>query len=544
MSAWKLADVWETIAARQPERPALIQGARVITWGQFDARADALAARMVAAGIGKGAKVAAYLFNGPEYLETYFAAFKAGLDPINTNYRYGGEELTYLFDNADAEAVVFHSGFTATLEAIRPRLPKVKLWIAVAEPGHPVPAWAEDYEGVVATPPPARPFVSPWGRSPDDLLLLYTGGTTGMPKGVMWRQDDLFNVLGAGGQAAQGVPPIESLDQAASRLTDDWPRRTALVACPLMHGTGQFSAFITLNLGGAVALLPSRQFSAIELWNEVERLKADAIVLVGLAFSTPMLEALEANPGRWDLAHVKSMSSSGSMWSQENKRGLLSFCPNAMIFDSFGSSEAVGLGASASAPGQEAETAAFMLGPNCAVFVEDGSRRVQPGSGERGLVAVSGFLPMGYYKDPEKTAKTFKTMEGQRWSIPGDWAEVNADGTLKLLGRGSQCINTGGEKVFPEEVEEALKTHAFVRDAVVVGVPDPRFGERICAVVEPDGDHALTLPDLAEHVRAHLAAYKAPRELVVVQSIGRAPNGKVDYKAAKETALKALGVGA
>ena len=548
MSAWMIADIWETIAARQPDRPAVIQGARVVTWGQFDARADALAARLVEAGVGHDAKVAAYLFNGPEYLETYFAAFKAGLDPINTNYRYGGEELTYLFDNADAQAVVFHAGFTATLEAIRPRLPQVKLWIAVAEPGHPVPAWAEDYEAIVAKkaeggPPTNHPFKSPWGRLPDDLLLLYTGGTTGMPKGVMWRQDDLFHVLGAGGQAAQGVPPIETLEESASRLTDDWVRRMALVACPLMHGTGQFSAFITLNLGGAVALLPSRQFNAIELWNEVERLKADAIVLVGLAFSTPMLEALEANPGRWDLTNVKSMSSSGSMWSQENKHGLLSFCPNAMIFDSFGSSEAVGMGASASSPGAEAETAAFMLGPNCGVFVEDGSRRVVAGSGERGLVAVTGFLPMGYYKDPEKTAKTFKTMEGLRWSIPGDWAEVNADGTLKLLGRGSQCINTGGEKVFPEEVEEALKTHPFVRDAVVVGVPDVRFGERICAVVEADGDHALTLPDLAEHVRAHLAAYKAPRELVVVPSIGRAPNGKVDYKAAKEIALKALGVG-
>ena len=544
MSAWKLADVWETIATRQPDRPAIIQGERVITWARFSARADALAARLVEAGVSHDAKVAAYLFNGPEYLETYFAAFKAGLDPINTNYRYGGEELTYLFDNADAQAVVFHAGFTATLEAIRPRLPKVKLWIAVAEPGHPVPAWAEDYETIVGRTPATQPFVSPWGRSPDDLLLLYTGGTTGMPKGVMWRQDDLFNVLGAGGQAAQGVPPIETIEEAGARLTDDWPRRTSLVACPLMHGTGQFSAFITLNLGGAVALLPSRQFSAIELWNEVERLQADAVVLVGLAFSTPMLEALEANPGRWDLTHVKSMSSSGSMWSQENKRGLLSFCPNAMIFDSFGSSEAVGLGASASAPGAEAETAAFMLGPNCAVFVEDGRRRVEAGSGERGLVAVTGFLPLGYYKDAEKTAKTFKSMEGLRWSIPGDWAEVNLDGTLKLLGRGSQCINTGGEKVFPEEVEEALKTHLHVRDAVVVGVPDPRFGERICAVVEADGDHALTLPDLAEHVRLHLAAYKAPRELVVVQSIGRAPNGKVDYKAAKETALKALGVGA
>jgi fatty-acyl-CoA synthase len=307
-----------------------------------------------------------------------------------------------------------------------------------------------------------------------------------------------------------------------------------------MHGTGQFSAFICLNQGGAVATLPSRKFDAVELWNEAERLKATAIVLVGLAFSTPMLEALDASPGRWDLSSVRTLSSSGSMWSQENKRGLLRHCTNAVIYDSLGSSEAVGLGASASAPGAEMQTAAFMLGPSCAVFTEDG-RRVEPGSGERGMVAVSGFLPVGYYKDPEKSAKTFRQIEGQRWSVPGDWAEVNADGSLKLLGRGSVCINTGGEKVFPEEVEEALKTHPDVRDAVVVGVPDPRFGERICAVVEPEGACAPSLGELSAHVHGQLAGYKAPRELVLVETIGRAPNGKVDYKAVKDRALKALG---
>jgi len=543
VSAWTFADVWEAIAALQPDQPALIQGDRVVSWGRFDARADALAAHLVASGLSPEAKVAAYLYNGPEYLETYYAAFKAGLAPINTNYRYGGDELTYLFDNADAEAVVFHASFAPVLEPLRDKLTTVKRWIAVAEPGYAAPAWADDYETAVATAPPQRPFKAPWGRSPDDLLLLYTGGTTGMPKGVMWRQDDLFNVIGAGGHALMGLPPLESLTDLPQRI-GSYERPITLVCCPLMHGTGQFSAFITLNIGGAVACLPSRSFSAIELWDEAVRLKADNIVIVGLAFSTPMLEALEANPGRWDLSHVKAMSSSGSMWSQENKRGLLSHARNAVIMDSFGSSEAVGLGASASAPGAEAATAAFMLGPNCAVFTEEG-QRVRPGSGERGLVAVSGFLPVGYYKDPDKTAKTFRVMEGVRWSVPGDWAEVNADGTLKLLGRGSQCINTGGEKVFPEEVEEALKTHPGVRDAVVVGVPDPRFGERICAVVEPDpAGGVLTLEDLAAHVRARLAAYKAPRELVVVDSIGRAPNGKVDYKASRERALASLGVGA
>jgi fatty-acyl-CoA synthase len=542
--AWTIADVWEAVARSQPDQPALVQGDRVITWGEFDARADALAAHFIAKGLGHQAKVAGYLYNGPEYLEAYFAAFKGGFAPANTNYRYGPEEVRYLFDNADAEAVVFHAGFTDLLEKIRPQLPKVKAWVAVAEPGHPVPAWADDYDAVVAKIPNTRPAKAPWGRSGDDLLLLYTGGTTGMPKGVMWRQDDLFQVLGAGGNAALGIPPATSIEELVERIHGpDHLKATMMTCAPLMHGTGQFSAFIAFNGGGTVCVLPSRKFDAVELWNEVERLKVTNVVIVGLAFSTPMLEALDANPGRWDLSSVRAMSSSGSMWSYENKKGLLGYMPQAMIADSFGSSEAVGLGASASAAGAEAQTAAFMLGPNTGVFTEDG-RRVVPGSGERGLVAVTGFLPLGYYKDDEKTNKTFKWIEGQRWSVPGDWAEVNTDGTLKLLGRGSVCINTGGEKVFPEEVEEALKRHATVRDAVVVGVPDARFGERICAVVEPEAGEAPTLQELSQYVHSQLAGYKAPRELVVVDTIGRAPNGKVDYKAVKERALAALGVNA
>jgi fatty-acyl-CoA synthase len=541
MGEWTLAPIWEAVAAAQPDTPALIQGDRVISWAGFDTRADALAAALLERGLGRQAKVAAYLFNGPEYLETYFAAFKAGLAPVNVNYRYGPEELFYLFDNADAEAIVFHAGFAGTLEPIRARLPRVKAWIAVAEPGHGVPVWADDYEAVVAHAPATRPVRGPWGLSGDDLLLLYTGGTTGMPKGVMWRQDDLFNVLGAGGNAALGIPPATSIPELIARIQGpEHLRPTTITAAPLMHGTGQFSAFISLNIGGTVCTLPSRRFDPVELWNEVERLRATNVVIVGLAFSTPMLEALDAAPGRWDLTSVRALSSSGSMWSQENKRGLLRHMPQAMIADSFGSSEAVGLGASASAAGMEAPTAAFMLGPNTAVFTEDG-RRVEPGSGERGLVAVSGFLPQGYYKDPEKTAKTFKVIDGVRWSVPGDWAEVNADGSLKLLGRGSVCINTGGEKVFPEEVEEALKTHPDVRDAVVVGVPDTRFGERICAVVEPEAGARPDLSALSAHVRGQLAAYKSPRELVLVDTIGRAPNGKVDYKAIKDRALKELG---
>ncbi len=546
MTDFTYADVYEAIAGAQPDRPAIVQGDRTITWGDFDARADALAADFLAAGLTHQSKVAAYLYNAPEYLETYYAAFKGGFAPFNVNYRYGAEELLYLLDNADAEAVVFHASFAAVLDPLRARLPLMRRYIAVAEPGCPTPDWAEDYETVVARAPANRPVKGPWGRSGDDLLLLYTGGTTGMPKGVMWRQDELFRGMGQGGNVLTGLAPIESVDEIPARLADPTNYRpVGMSASPLMHGTGQFGSLTSLTLGGTVSLLPSRKFSAEELWSEAERHKVTRIGIVGLAFSTPMLDALDANPGRWDLSNIRFIGSSGSMWSYENKKGLLKHLPPGCILaDAFSSSEALGMGASQSAAGMEAQTAKFALGPNAAVFTEDG-RRVKPGSGESGMVAVGGVLPEGYYKDPEKTAKTFPTLEGRRWCMPGDWATVNLDGTLNLLGRGSVCINTGGEKVFPEEVEEALKRHPSIRDAVVVGLPDPRFGERICAVVELEaGAAALGLPEAADHVKGQLADYKAPRNLVVVDTVGRAPNGKVDYKDVKARALAALGIAA
>jgi fatty-acyl-CoA synthase len=546
MSGWNFADVWEEIAAATPERPAQIQGDRVLSWRDFDRRANALAAHFLKAGLGKDAKVAADLYNAPEYLETYYAAFKAGIAPVNTNYRYEAEELFYLFDNADAEAIVFHAGFAPKLEAIRARLPKVKTWIAVEDQGAPIPDWATGYESIVGAG--ADRVVAPWGRSGDDLLLLYTGGTTGMPKGVMWRQDDLFQVLGAGANALLLIPPFETAAEAGVRartgMAGDMalpPPSSLVVACPLMHGTAQFGSFGVLNTGGCIISLPSRRFDSCELWDEVHRLRANSISIVGLAFAQPMLEALEANPGRWDLSCVTRIGSSGTVWSHENKQALLTHLPpGAMLMDSLGSSEAVGLGGSTSVAGAEAGTAQFLVGPNSAVFTEDG-RRVEAGSGERGLVAVGGFIPAGYYKDPEKSAKTFRIFEDRRWSVPGDFAEVNADGTIKLLGRGSQVVNTGGEKVFPEEVEEALKTHPDVRDAVVVGIPDARFGEKVCAVVDMGEAAPLSLADLTAHVKGRLADYKIPRALVAAPVV-RAANGKVDYKAIRAQALEALGV--
>ena len=534
---WNIADVFEAVAARVPERPCQIHGERVVTWGELDARAGALAADLVAAGLGKQAKVACYLYNGVEYMETIVAAFKAAMAPVNTNYRYGPEEIFYLFDNADAEAVVFHASFTELLEGIRGRLTNVKRWYVVADATGDGPAWATPYEDVVTSG--ATLELTDWSRDADDLLLLYTGGTTGMPKGVMWRQDDLFNVLGAGGSPLMGTGPAADVDEVAARAAANEEPPVMVVACPLMHGTGQFSALITMVGGGAVVSLADRSFSVDQLFATIEARRATNVVIVGQAFAGPMLEFLDANPEAYDLSSIKVISSSGVMWSHDNKQGLLKHLPQAMLFDSFGSSEAVGLGASVSGAGVAEQTAQFAITENNAVFTDDG-RRVEPGSGEMGMIAVGGFIPVGYYKDEAKSAATFRTIEGRRWSIPGDFATVNEDGTIHLLGRGSVCINTGGEKVFPEEVEEALKTHPSVRDAVVVGIPDERFGETICGVVEPADGAEIDAAELKAHVTTQLAAYKAPRNVVVVDSIKRAANGKVDYKRLKGLASDEL----
>jgi 3-oxocholest-4-en-26-oate---CoA ligase len=467
---------------------------------------------------------------------------KARVVPVNVNYRYVEEELVYLYQDADLAALVFDAEFTERVAATLPRARKLRHLVRVGTPAPgspalPAVAFADAESGGSAE----RGFGP---RSADDQFIIYTGGTTGMPKGVMWRQEDLFKVLGGGGNLIEALPPLETPAEAGERAraaeaVEGSVLRLVLAAAPLMHATAQFTALSALTGAGAVATLPSQRFNATELWSEVERLGVTGVTIVGQAFAQPMLQALDADPGRWDLSRLRVINSSGTVWSHENKQGLLKHAPHITLFDSLGSSEAVGIGGSNSTAGQAAETAKFMLGPNTAAFSEDG-RRIAPGSGERGLLALAGFLPVGYYKDPEKSAKTFREFEGRRWSVPGDFATVEADGTLTLLGRGSQVVNTGGEKVFPEEVEEALKRHPAVQDAVVVGVPDDRFGERVCAVVEvAPGAPTPTLEELSTHVRGHLADYKAPRELVLAP-VSRSPNGKVDYKAAKALALERL----
>lgn len=538
MTGWNFADIWEIVAGRIPDAPAQIQGDRRFTWAQFDRRADGVARFLLGRSVTEQDKVAQYLYNCPEYLESLYGTFKAGLVPINTNYRYTDAELVYLWDNADVVAVVFHGTFAETIERIRDRLPNITTWLWVDDGTGPRPGWAIPYEDAAATDPGDRPAKGPWGRSGDHLLMTYTGGTTGMPKGVMWRQDDLVRTL-----VGNFAPDIrEGVDPAVIEAAVGGPGPVGLPACPLMHGTGQYTQLIILSMGGCTVTLTERHFDVAEFLDTVEREKVQQVALVGDAFSKPILAALDADPDRWDLSNLFVIASSGVMWSEETKSRLLSYQPGMILMDAFSSTEALGMGQSMSSASGTSHTAKFVLGENARVL-NDRNEDVEPGSGETGRVAVKGSVPVGYYKDPDKTARTFLEIDGVRYVIPGDYAKVEADGSLTLLGRGSVVINTGGEKVFPEEVEEALKTDPSVADAVAVGVPDEKFGEAVVAVVEPaDPTVGLDEGALIAHVKDQLAAYKAPKRILSIDTIGRAPNAKVDYKRLKAFARETLGV--
>lgn len=534
---WNFGDVFEVIAEEIPDAPAQVQGKRRFTWAELDRRANGIARRLIdEAGASKQDKVANYLYNCPEYIETVFACMKAGLVPVNTNYRYGDEELLYLWDNADAIAVVFHGAFGERIDALRSRAGKVRLWLWVDDGSGDCPDWAVPYEEPAELSKPGDRTVAPWGRSGKDLYMLYTGGTTGMPKGVMWQQDDLYRVF----VMTTKIDPLEpDLDHVRSRINKPGP--VCIPACPLMHGTGAFVSYQAMMLGGSIVTLENRHFDAVEFLDTVEREKVSSIAIVGDAFAKPILRALDTEPDRWDISSLKIITSSGVMWSESVKEGMLRHNPGMMLVDAFSSSEALGMGQSISTAGGAAETAKFMLGSRTRVITEDG-RDVIPGSGEIGMVAIKGPNPVGYYKDPEKTAETFREIDGERYSIPGDYAMVEADGSLKLLGRGSVCINTGGEKVYPEEVEEVIKELDGVSDAVIVGIPDERFGEAITALIETREGFEMNCDDVIAHVRSRLAHYKAPKRVIEIDSIGRSPAGKVDYKSLRSWAIDELGI--
>jgi fatty-acyl-CoA synthase len=533
---WNLADFFESVADAVPDRPALIQGDRRTNWQAFDERSARLAAAFTAGGLEPNAKVASYLYNCNEYSEGVFATFKMRGVPVNVNYRYLEDELVYLLDNSDAEALLFHGSLGDRVAKVIDRAPLVKLWIQVDD-GSPHQEFAARYEDLITGNDP-MPRID---RPGDDLYFLYTGGTTGMPKGVMWRHEDLFGVLGESVYPLIGeVRPDTAKDAGAvaKKLADAGPPRVHLPASPLMHGTGAFSSFQAMFLGGAICTLVNRHFDPHELWQTVERERVTQMAIVGDAFAKPMLRALEeaeAEGKHYDLSSLQLIISSGVMWSAEVKHGLMER-GNFICLDSLGSSEGVGFAGSISAPGAEQKTAKFTIGAGTKVFTDDG-REVTPGSGETGRLAVGGHIPVGYYKDESKSAATFVVIDGKRWSIPGDFASVEADGTIVLLGRGSVVINSGGEKVFPEEVEEAVKLHPDVVDCLVVGVPDERFGEAVTAVLAVRDGVEATDDDIHRALEG-LARYKRPRRFVFVPEIVRGPNGKADYKWAKDAATR------
>jgi acyl-CoA synthetase (AMP-forming)/AMP-acid ligase II len=537
---FNLADCFDVIAETCGTREALVQGPQRLTWSALERRARNVAAWMLARGATHQGKVAVYTYNHPAYMEGVYAAMKAGLVPVNVNYRYREDELRYLLDNADAEIAIVHEDFAPLLAKIAAALPRLRGILVVSDAGAPPSAaalaGAEPYETVATTdrPAPAAP------RTPDDHLFLYTGGTTGMPKGVMWRQGDLYRRLAGG-----GLLPAPATREAFREHVCNPPMPMRLViGPPLMHGTGWFTAVIAWLAGGAVILLDDpKRFDAHALFAVVEREKPTAITIVGDSFAKPMLRALDEAVRPYDLSSLMMISSSGVMWSQETKQRLLRFAPQVMLIDSFSSSEALGMGMSITTSAGVTETGQFQLSDTTRLF-DERLQLLEAQPGTKGLVGVGGPQPVGYYKDPEKSARTFVETPHGRFSIPGDWAQVNADGrTLSLLGRGSVCINTGGEKVFPEEVEEVVKRFEGVRDCVVVGVPDERFGEAITAVVSTDG-RPLAADGLKAFVKEHLAGYKAPKHVVIVDEVYRSPSGKADFKRTKAAAMAALGLAA
>jgi fatty-acyl-CoA synthase len=513
------ARAWLTVAELAPERIAIVCEDRRLTYGEFVERSSKLAAVMRAAGLTAGDKVAIMCVNSPEYLEAFFAAQLLGCVPVNVNYRYVGAELAYLLENSDARALIYHDAFAATVADALAQLPELPLTLNVEH----------DYQATLADATPLQIDREPSG---DDVVFLYTGGTTGYPKAVMWRSDDLYVALWQMARPGTQPPDVAESIRAGKQAA------TLLPACPLMHGTGLFITLSTLSGGGIVVLLPTARLDPEAVWSAIEREHVAVCTIVGDAFARPLLTALEKEPDRWDLSSLRAITSSGVTWSPETKRGLLDRLPRVTLIDSLGASEGI-MTRTETRAADDIAPARFKASDRIVVVTDDGEV-AQAGDGRIGLLGVGGAIPLGYYKDDAKTAATFRTVEGRRYSIPGDYATVEADGTIRLLGRGSACINTGGEKVYPEEVELALRSHPSVFDCVVVGVPDARWGEMVVAIVEPADGLTLDAEALRAHCHTTLAGYKVPKEFVIVDSMQRSPAGKADYNVLKKYATEAL----
>ncbi|HWA92720.1 MAG TPA: acyl-CoA synthetase [Rhizomicrobium sp.] len=531
---WNYGDVLEAVSnVVAPAAPAFAHGDAVTSWGEAVPRMNNLARALVKRGAGPRDKIAFYLRNSAEYTESLGACFLSRLTHVNVNYRYKPDEVRYILDNSDAQTLIYAREFRDAVTQIHNQLPKVKTFIEVSDDG--VASFAESYETLATAGDGARLDIA---RSPDDELFIYTGGTTGMPKGVIYRHGDLMQLWLNRVERLTGIMP-PSLDVFATmvKMSPIVPR--VLPACPQMHGTGLMGTLTCFLAGGCVVTVAGATFEPAEVWQAVETHKVTSISVVGDPFAKPLLRVLDEAPGRYDLTSLIAMTSSGAMFTSEVKDGLIAHVPALVITDSFASTEAMGLGVSTASKDGHTKTADFQL-TEYSIVIDENDNPVGPGG--TGLVAFGGPQPLGYYKDDEKTAKTFRVIDGKRYSVPGDFARVELDGTVTLLGRGSNCINTAGEKVFPEEVEEALKTHPSIDDALVLGVPDEKWGQAVTGIVVLAPDAAFDEDDLRRHVRGRLAGYKTPKRILVAGVNLRAPNGKADYKSASAFARDALGI--
>ncbi len=518
-----IADLFEMVADAVPDRIAILGNDAALTYRQLDARTDALARGLTAHGVGRGDHVGLYMRNRAEYLESYIAAIKIGAVPFNVNFRYQQAELAYLFDNADAACVIHDGEYAAMTDALRPALPRLKL--TVCADGAVGGSLAYD---TLLLPGGKQPYV----RSEEDYMLLYTGGTTGMPKGVMWpHKAFLFGCAGGAGYF-HPAGPIARPDDIRVRASEGPPLKIFTIA-PLMHGAAIWSAWTALLSGLTVVLDNAAAFDPAAIWDRVERDGVNMVQVVGDAMAIPLRDALRSAPGRWTLASVYNFGSGGALFSQHVQDDLKALLPNAAITNGMGASE-TGASLTQSATGE----GMLRVQSDDSMRVFTGERFARPG--EAGLIARSGHVPVGYYNDPEKSAETFRRIDGQAWVVTGDSGRLDADGMITFFGRGSNCINSGGEKVFPEEVERELRAHPAIFDAVVVGVDDERWGQKVAAVVAlrdpvPDPDASAITAFMKERV----AGYKVPRAFAWVDTIQRSAAGKPDYVWAKQQ-LEAL----
>lgn len=542
------ASLWEALADAQPGNVAVVLGDQEILWKDLDDRAARLATVFGGLGIGHGSRVAQLLYNDAAYLESVYALFKLRATPVNVNYRYLQNEVAYILNNSQSEVLVYHASLVDRVENLRELVPSLTSLVCVNDigPTFDLPPGHLDYATVVAAAEPAARTA----RSGEDLLFLYTGGTTGMPKGVMWRHVDLFGALASSGYQALGLAlPTSTAEvgRIARQLNEEGKSPTNLCAPPLMHGVALFLAMSSFVLGGKVVLLKSRRFDPAELVALTEKYRVNQISLVGDAFAKPVNRHLEALAGEGkalpDLSSVVRITSSGATLSGDQKLILRRFMPNATMIDMLGASEGGPFGIDMTPPDKSPlDTAVFIAPPNVVTFDDETWEIIPRGSGKVGVLGASGPIPQGYFGDPEKTASTFREVNGVRYTVPGDYALIDADGTMHLLGRGSVCINTGGEKVYPEEVEVVARAVPGIADCTVVGVPDDRFGSAVVAVVSRTPNSSIAADELVATMRKSLAAYKCPKHVVFVDTVYRSPSGKADYKITRQTAMESLGI--